>query len=371
MRSQNACPALFFCWKTPCSPMHGRPLPLEWIYKWSEVSMSSSGRKKGQEADDLAELSCRLRESGALQSHADLPKPAGVLKQARQPPAPCWLRMPMLLASLGNPVLWRGVISDVKVFLMQEGSRQAPDSGPTAAAAAAAAAPRKEWVRKEKKKHKRKDGASANEKQAAPEQEEPHSDAAAVPHPTIDHLLGCLRQAAAEVRQAAAEQQVLAGALRRQLASLAKCVSQLTDALASKGYLQPPAALWLLQEQLAQAGAPSSSSSSMAPLQLAALALQADAATAAIEQLLAAAGQQQQQQGRQQQAQRQEQFQAWVMSTFADCYAAEVEALQDAEPPIPAGVLLQCVRMAAGSDAMFPAHHQALVLDTAVDGAHT
>lgn len=102
----------------------------------------------------------------------------------------------------------------------------------------------------------------------------------------------------------------------------------------------------------------------MAPsaYELAALALQAEAAAAALESQPTADNQdftRKEQHGEQQQA---EGFRAWYLTTFADCYAAELEALQDAEPPIPAGVLLQCVRAAADSNVLFPPHYRSLVL---------
>ncbi|PSC76065.1 lantibiotic dehydratase [Micractinium conductrix] len=102
-----------------------------------------------------------------------------------------------------------------------------------------------------------------------------------------------------------------------------------------------------------------------APPQLAALGVQADAAAAAARRCLAEAGtaagaaaaldaplQPAEQAG----------FRRWFLPRFADCYAAEVEALQDSEPPIPAGVLLQCVRLAADGDALFSPALKRLVL---------
>jgi hypothetical protein len=109
-------------------------------------------------------------------------------------------------------------------------------------------------------------------------------------------------------------------------------------------------------------------------LQLAGLSLQAEAAAAAVERQLAAGpllagsahldGPVAPQQHQQQQL-----FQRWFMGAFADCYVSEVEALQESEPPIPAGVLLHCVRLAADSEALFPQHHKQLVLQAAAAAA--
>lgn len=178
-----------------------------------------------------------------------------------------------------------------------------------------------------------------------------------------------LQQAACALRQAAeqaASSPIPLAALQQQLAALAACAEQLCAALAAAGAAEPPAALRLLQSQAQQLlegcaadnGVPLLVPSSS---QLAALGLQAAAAASAVQQ-------QQAQQaappaGDPQQRLR---FQQHFMATFADCFAAEVEALQEAEPPIPAGVLLQGVRMAADSEALHPARLRAVVLDASV-----
>ncbi len=178
-----------------------------------------------------------------------------------------------------------------------------------------------------------------------------------------------LRQAAAALQEAAGQAAgTLAslGALQQQLEALAASAEQLCAALAAVGAAQPPAALHLLQSQarlLLDSCQPGDSSAPALPpsaSQLAALHLQAQAAAAAVEQ---------------QQAQRAAppaddsgqrlRFQQHFMAAFADCFAAEVEALQEAEPPIPAGVLLQCVRMAADSEALHPPALRAVVLEAA------
>lgn len=44
-------------------------------------------------------------------------------------------------------------------------------------------------------------------------------------------------------------------------------------------------------------------------------------------------------------------FGQWYLSSFADCFAAELEALQDAEAPAPAAVLRRCITSQAS---LFP-----------------
>ena len=191
----------------------------------------------------------------------------------------------------------------------------------------------------------------------------PHSHAAA---PTcsrcrLQQAAGALQQAA---EQAAGSSTPLA-ALQQPLAALAACAEQLCAALAAVGAGEPPAALRLLQSQAHQLLEGCTGDGGVPPLapsrsQLAALGLQAAAAACAVQQ-------QHTQQvappavGPQQQLRFQQQFRA----RFADCFAAEVEALQEAEPPIPAGVLLQCVRMAADSPALHPPRLRAVVLEAA------
>lgn len=178
------------------------------------------------------------------------------------------------------------------------------------------------------------------------------------------------QQGAAELRQAAAAlhhavDHALAGSQVEQLVvALADCAEQVCHTLPAASSGQLPAALQLLQTQAAQAARPGAfAAPTLSAFELAALGLQAEAAAAAVESQQGAASEQRLQ-GDQQHGERQEaeRFRAWYLSTFADCYAAEAEALQEAEPPIPAGVLLQCVRAAADSDALFPPHHRSLVL---------
>lgn len=176
-------------------------------------------------------------------------------------------------------------------------------------------------------------------------------------------MLDDLRATGAALRQAAMQEPFSAEPCTAQLAALTACVSQLCDAVAAAGGkpAQSPA-LALLQMQLTSIGGVPALPPP--PQLLIGLSLQAEAAALATEQLQAAGTDQQQLLTL---GQQQERFSRRYMSAVADCYSDEVEALQTAEPPIPAGVLLQCVRLAAGSDAHFPPHHRALVLQGAVD----
>ncbi|PRW58759.1 hypothetical protein C2E21_2403 isoform B [Chlorella sorokiniana] len=189
----------------------------------------------------------------------------------------------------------------------------------------------------------------------------------------IELALQGLRQATAalqEAAQQAAGSPPTLASLHQCIQALAACAEQLCDALAAAGAAQPPAALQQLRSQaqlLLDSCQPRSSGvPALRPSvsQLAALQLQAAAAAAAMDQ---------------RQAQRvappaedpgqRLRFQQHYLAAFADSFAAEVEALQEAEPPIPAGVLLQCVRMAADSEALHPPRLPAVVLDAAAAAA--
>lgn len=181
-----------------------------------------------------------------------------------------------------------------------------------------------------------------------------------------------LRQAAAALQEAAGQaagSPPATAVLQQHLEALAACAEQLCAALSAVGAAQPPAALQLLHSQvrlLLNSCQPTGGSRPALPpsaSQLTAMQLQAAAAAAAVEQRLAqpaaSAADDPGQRLR---------FQQHYMATFADCFAAEVEALQEAEPPIPAGVLLQCVRMAADSEALHPERLRAVILDAAAAG---
>ncbi len=180
-----------------------------------------------------------------------------------------------------------------------------------------------------------------------------------------------LEEAASALRgSAAAGEDCSIAGLGRQLAALSDRTAELYAALAALGgsAADPPAALGLLQAQVQQLQSELSSlplPPAPPTLPLQGLALHAEAAAASVRPRLAAGGSMQQaarpawaplQPGEQQA------LRGWYLPAFADCFAAEVEALQESEPPIPAGVLLQCVRLAADSTALFPPHLARLVL---------
>lgn len=178
-----------------------------------------------------------------------------------------------------------------------------------------------------------------------------------------------LEQLAAILQQAAEQQAPTTAEAHRQLAAVAASTADLGAALAAlPGAPQPPAALQLLQAQVQQLRAASGDPllpAAPSAVQLAGLGLQAAAAMTAA----AAAARAQEAPGQPAGDGDKRQYVSMYMSTFADCYAAEVEALQDAEPPIPGGVLLSCVRMAADSDALLPPHLRQLVLKAAAANA--
>jgi hypothetical protein len=188
-------------------------------------------------------------------------------------------------------------------------------------------------------------------------------------------LVQGLRQAAAALQLSASDNSPAAELLQQQLEALAACVALLCDALAAAGATGLPAALQLLRTQTQpwQASTGLAQPPRLPPaLHLAGLCLQTEAAAAAVERQLAegpstADGEQADgpTAAQQQKHQQQQLFQQWFLGAFADCYASEVEALQESEPPIPAGVLLHCVRLAADSEALFPQHHKQLVLQAA------
>lgn len=164
------------------------------------------------------------------------------------------------------------------------------------------------------------------------------------------------------LQQAAGHGSTLA-ALQPQLAALAAATDGLCAALGAGGAKEQPAALQLLKSQTELLQASAAVSGFPAASQLATLELQAAAAVAAVQR-------QQQEQGAaggQQPGpeQRQQEWRQHYMARFADCFAAEVEALQEAEPPIPAGVLLQTVCLAADSDTLFPQPLRSLMLEAA------
>lgn len=185
-----------------------------------------------------------------------------------------------------------------------------------------------------------------------------------------------LEEAASALRSSvAAGEDGSAAATGRQLETLANCTAELCAALAAVcGFAADlPPALGALQAQVQQMQAASISlplPRTPVQLLLQGVALQAEAAAVSVRQHLAAGGSKQQRQqqhsagsaGAPLEPGEQQVLRGWYLPTFADCFSAEVEALQESEPPIPAGVLLQCVRLAADSAALFPPHLARLVL---------
>lgn len=184
------------------------------------------------------------------------------------------------------------------------------------------------------------------------------------------HVCCRLEQAASALRCSAGAGEDSDSALTaRQLAALASCTAELFAALTAVGCsgADLPPALSTLQTQVQQLQSVASSlpcPPALPQLLLEGVALQAAAAAAAVQRYLRGAGSAQQQQaaGAPLRPGEQQALRGWYLPTFADCFAAEVEALQESEPPIPAGVLLQCVRLAADSEALFPPHLARLVL---------
>ena len=237
-----------------------------------------------------------------------------------------------------------------------ESQQTAAAATPPPPAAASLARPKRE-EKKKKKLKKDTSEPSKRKKQQAVADAEP-----AEPGAELDSLLVALRQAAAALQQTEQHDGAVANAedIQAELEALASCAAQLHDALRAAGSTAPPA-LQLLQAQLAQVAGAGRHGAASPAVQPAALALQADAAAAAAEQWRLERRQAQQAEA----LGLRERWRLHYALAFADCFAEEVEALQDAEPPIPAGVLLQYVRLAADSEAMSPAAHRALVLDAA------
>ena len=259
----------------------------------------------------------------------------------------------------------------------------------TAAPAAAAAAAPAERGGKQERKDKREKKEMKKRKHAAEQQEaaeeaataageSPAEVAAGEPAGMAQQLVQGLRKAAGALQQAASDADPAAALLQQQMAALAACVAQLCNALAAAAESAGlPAALQLMRTQMQpwQAGGGLAPPPRPPPaLHLAGLSLQAEAAAAAVERQLEtgpllAGSELANSPSAPQQHQQQQLFQQWFMGAFADCYAAEVEALQESEPPIPARVLLHCVRLAADSEALFPQHHKRLVLQAAAAAA--
>ena len=210
---------------------------------------------------------------------------------------------------------------------------------------------KEERERKHKKKERKKD------------RDEGEVDTAAAP------VVQCspahrLRQAAADLRQAvavAAEQEE-----RPLVEALAAAVADLMAVCSPRG---PPAALQRLQAQLQLHLSPPPAAAVVAGLPLAALALQAEAAAAAMERPGLLQGREQAEEEKEEGADVGPRFQRWFGPAFADCYSQEVGALAECDPPMPAGVLLHCVRLAAGSAALHPACHQRAVLGAGANGS--
>ncbi|KAI3438790.1 hypothetical protein D9Q98_001207 [Chlorella vulgaris] len=254
--------------------------------------MTSAAYQRGRESDELAALSRRLREQANQQQNAA----TNVTPSAARAPT----------------------------------VQAAPIDSPTVVAAPPLPLPSKQGKEKKaKRKHAAAPGAAA-----APE--------VAPAGGPLASMLDDLRATGAALRQAAMQEPFSAEPCTAQLAALTACVSQLCDAVAAAGGkpAQSPA-LALLQMQLTSIGGVPALPPP--PQLLIGLSLQAEAAALATEQLQAAGTDQQQLLTL---GQQQERFSRRYMSAFADCYSDEVEALQTAEPPIPAGVLLHWARKA-------------------------
>ncbi|KAL4425503.1 hypothetical protein ABPG75_009519 [Micractinium tetrahymenae] len=300
--------------------------------------------RKGEEADALAALSRALREGG-------LPTSQPAKNASKHPKA-----------------------------LAAEDTAAAAAAAAPAVEAKAERKPKKD--KKDKKEKMEKKDKDKKRKHAQPPPAEPAEQAPdAVPSggdnlAAAAALLSRLEQAAGALRSAVAAEAARGLAhMAERLATLAGCTAELCAALAAAGCASAdlPPALLVLQAQVQQLQALSSRlplpPAPLPPPQLEALTLQAEAAAAGVRQRLAEGGSIQQQQqhaagpaGTPLHPEEQQALRGWYLPTFADCFAAEVEALQESEPPIPAGVLLQCVRLAADSTALFPPHLARLVL---------
>ncbi|KAL4419409.1 hypothetical protein ABPG77_003383 [Micractinium sp. CCAP 211/92] len=299
------------------------------------------GHRKGEEADALAALARALRE-GKISAN----QPDGKHTKTEKAVAP--------------------------------EHRAPPAAAGTAAATEKAKNDKKAKREKKEKKEKREKGENVKKrKHGELPVDEPAEQAAIAGSHASDGLsavaavLGRLEEAASALRgSAAAGEDCSIAELGRQLAALSDCMAELCAALAALGgsAADPPAALGLLRAQVQQlqsdlSSLPLPSAPPMLPLQ--GLALQAEAAAASVRPRLTAGGSRQQAAGAAGaplQPGEQQALRGWYLPAFADCFAAEVEALQESEPPIPAGVLLQCVRLAADSTALFPPHLARLVL---------
>lgn len=201
-------------------------------------------------------------------------------------------------------------------------------------------------------------------------------------HPS--HHTRRLEQTAAAL-QATAQQYaggsgpLLSPAVRQQLEALSKAAQQLHAALVAASAGQPPTALRLLQALLREAAPAAIAACPLPPppaaqqQQLAALHLQACAAAAAVQQQLESSALGQQAGGSAAAAagveteEQRQRFAQLFMGRFADSFAPELEALQEAEPPLPdSGVLLRAVLLMADSGALHPPHHRRLVLQSSL-----